>query len=601
MKYFAKEVLKGKELMFKKIYNIIAGIFKPAEEGGTPRHYRLLRRNIIIIMIGVTIMPLALMAIFNFYQYRASLKSEMFNPMNSLTNKTKHSFELFLEERLSTVRFIASAYTYEELLNKKNMNKIFRILKKEIGGFVDLGLINSDGILVSYAGPYSLLGKDYSQQSSFQEVLVKGKYISDVFMGHRKFPHIIISVQHLVADGKSCVLRATIDTDMFDKFIASMGVDHQSDAFLVNSKGILQTGSKYYGKVLEPCRLKIPPGGKGSYVIENVDQTGKEILIAFAAFSNADYKLVLVKPRAVVLKSWYTLKTEILVVFFGSAMLISMAIFKITNRMVKRIKRADARRAVAFRELQHNQKLSSIGRLAAGVAHEINNPLAIINEKAGLMNDLILYAEDFGQKEKFTGLIESILKSIDRCRTITHRLLGFARKVDMLIEPININNVINDVLGFLEREALLKKLDVRAMLSDKIKSIASDRGQLQQVFLNLITNAFAAVEEGGMINIKTMPEEKGGVIITVEDNGCGMSEEVIKHIFDPFFTTKKGTGTGLGLSITYGIIHKMGGDIKLRSEKGKGTLFTVMLPEQSEISPGTDEEKQNEGIEDTAD
>ena len=138
-------------------------------------------------MMVVTIVPLTFMAGINHHQYQASLKNEIINPVRVLVSKTKHSFELFLEERLSTVRFIVSTYSFAELSDAKTIGRIFRTLKTEFGGFIDLGLFDHNGIQVSYSGPYThFLGKDYSKQGWFEEARVRGTYISEVFMGYRE-------------------------------------------------------------------------------------------------------------------------------------------------------------------------------------------------------------------------------------------------------------------------------------------------------------------------------------------------------------------------------------------------------------------------------
>ncbi len=559
---------------------LTSGFFLQCDRIDSPVRYRYLRRNIIILMLLVTIVPLTFMAAINYHQYHSSLKTEIINPLHVLANKTRHSFELFLEERLSTVRFIASAYSFEELADEKTLNRVFRVLKTEFGGFVDLGLVDNQARMVSYAGLYELLGKDYSQQSWFHEVQLRGVYISDVFMGYRKFPHIAIAVQQFSEDEQSWVLRATIDTDKFENLIASMGLGPESDAFLINRESIFQTSSKFYGKVLEPCPFNTLPMTFGTQVIETVDPKGADILMASSRFEEQDYNLVIIKPRSVVLKSWYTLKSEIFFVFLVSVGLIVLFTLKLSGNLVKNLREADERRESAFRELEHTHKLSSIGRLAAGVAHEINNPLAIINEKAGLMKDLFSYGESVPQGGKFIELTDSILESVNRCKTITHRLLGFARRMEVQFEALNLNDVIIEVIGFLEKEALYKNIDIRLEFDDNLPQISSDRGQLHQVFLNIITNAIASIEENGYIIIRTWQEDGETHGASITDNGCGMSEETLRHIFEPFFTTKRGYGTGLGLPITYGIIKKLGGDIKAQSKLGEGTTFTIFVPTQ---------------------
>jgi len=559
----------------------------PADVEEPAVRYRLLRRNLIILMLLVTLVPFGLMAAFNYIQYRKALTGEIFEPLRIMANKTRHSFELFLAERLSAVNFIASAYSFEELSDERVLKHIFRVMKHEFKGFVDLGLIDSNGLQLGYVGPYELKGKDYRQQGWFHDVQVRGSYISDVFLGYRKFPHIAIAVQHMAESGKWWVLRATIETTIFDDLIASMGLAPQSDALLVNREGIVQTNSKFFGKVLDKCPVCTFPASREADVVELIDPHGRQVLVAYSQLVNSDFVLVVVKPKADVLKAWYTLKSELFYLVVGSVIVIILVVLRLTGQLVQRIRESERRRELAFREMEHSHKLSSIGRLAAGVAHEINNPMAIINEKAGLMKDLIEHGrEDFPRKDDFLTHIAAILRSVERCRGITHPLLGFARRMDVQVELLDLNEVIGEVIKFLENESLHRGLELKVATAENLPRIASDRGQLQQVFLNILNNAFAAVEDGGRVSITSREEDEDRVAVAIQDNGAGMSRETMEHIFEPFFTTKKVHGTGLGLSITYGIVKKLGGDIRVESELNVGTTFTVYLPKKSAWEAG---------------
>ncbi|WP_022663590.1 sensor histidine kinase [Desulfospira joergensenii] len=571
--------------MFKKLINSLFLI-----NGSPQEHYTILKRNFIIVMLVITTLPLATMVMINYFQYRSHLRTQIISPLYAMAEKTRHSFELFLDQHLATIRFISATYNYDDLNDEKNIRKILISLKKEWRGFVDIGLINGEGTLVSYAGPYSLVGKNYSEQISFQETQVKGKYISNVFMGHRKYPHIVIAVQHLSESGQSWIIRATVDTDFFDALISSMGLPRLTDAFLVNREGTLQTNSLYFGNTLENCNICLPrmtPSGTSRF--RELNDQKQDYIIVSSAFSIADYVLVIVQPQSVALKSWYALKTEMIVIFFISLFVIIFSILKMATVMVNRIRTSDENRETMLEELQHAQKLSSIGRLAAGVAHEINNPLAIINEKAGLMSDLIDLSKDFHQKTKFSGLTQSILDSVNRCRTITHRLLGFSKRIDIKIEEIDMNNIIHEVLAFMEKDILYRKIDISLNLSESLVLIQSDHGQIQQILINLLSNAFAAVEDLGRVEIQTENTVDNGIRVIISDNGCGMPKDVLKNIFDPFFSTKKEKGTGLGLSITYGIIKKLGGQISVDSQLGKGSVFTFNLPEKPNDLESTNE------------
>jgi len=230
--------------------------------------------------------------------------------------------------------------------------------------------------------------------------------------------------------------------------------------------------------------------------------------------------------------------------------------------------------------LQEADKLAAVGQLAGGVAHEINNPLAIINEKAGLLADMVEFSDNFTQGEKVLKIVESIISSVERAGAIIHRLLGFARPGEARMQTIDLGDLIQEVLGFLGKEAQYRNLALRVHIPEPAPTIESDRGQLQQVFLNIVNNAFSAVEDGGRIDISVDTPDADTVTATICDNGPGISEEDIAQIFEPFFT-RKTYGTGLGLSITYGIVQKLGGSISVKSKLGQGASFRVALPRRA--------------------
>ena len=233
------------------------------------------------------------------------------------------------------------------------------------------------------------------------------------------------------------------------------------------------------------------------------------------------------------------------------------------------------------------EKLAILGTFAAGVAHEINNPLAIINEKAGLMKDILEMSDNYKHKTRFLNLLDAIFESVNRCRRVTHRILGFARKTEVSIEIFDINDIIKHSTVFLEKEILYKNIRLELNLKENLPKVRSDKGQLQQVFLNVIKNAIDAVENGGIVAVSTDIKDENMVKVSIKDNGHGISDEDLKHMFEPFYTTKeKGKGTGLGLSITYGIVKNLGGDILVESEVNKGTTFIVEIPTNSELAKG---------------
>lgn len=317
------------------------------------------------------------------------------------------------------------------------------------------------------------------------------------------------------------------------------------------------------------------------------DEVSGDVILGATRVWGSPWTLVSFMKPTTLERIFSMLKREILAVYL---IIVFVAIgvwmnYRTTHSIVDRIRDTEKAREEAITHSEHSAKLASIGRLATGVAHEINNPLAIINEKAGLIKDLFeMYPESSGCQREFLPLVNAISESVNRCRTITHRLLGFARRMDISIELINVNDVVREVVGFLERELAVRSIRLELNLDENIPQIESDRGLLQQVFLNIANNAIDAVSDGGEIVVSSMPENGSGLKVVIRDNGAGIPKEVLKHIFEPFFTTKqKGKGTGLGLSLSYGIIKRLGGTIEVDSFVDKGTAFTITLPLAAEV------------------
>jgi two-component system NtrC family sensor kinase len=553
--------------------------------GEGPERYDLLRKNFVLIVCATAIIPLLLMAAINYYQYQSALKEEIVKPLRRLVTSTKHSLELFLSERESTLRLLIRERSFEELGNQARLNFIFQSLRAEFPEFVDLGLIDSSGLQRSYAGPYELKGKNYRDQDWFQEVQLRGVYVSNVFLGYRKFPHFVIAIKRDTVEGDFYVLRATIDTEKFNQLISTITLRPGSDIFLIDRQGVLQTPSRAHGKVLDKIPLAVPPMSQEAVITRTKDEHG-EHLLGYAYLRGANFILVLIKEPGEVMAGWFTLKSELLLVLVVSVVVIFLVSLRVTGLLVGRIREADQKRESCYIEVEHTSKLASLGRLAAGVAHEINNPLAIINEKAGLLKDLVELPKQNHDREKLLSQVDSILRSVNRCREITHRLLGFAKRMDVKIETIHLNELLQEVLGFLEKEAFHRDIKVNFNLAPNLIPIAHDRGQLQQVFLNIINNAFEAVADGGSITITTKENETdpSTVEVTIADDGRGIHPDDLKHVFDPFYSRGKEQGTGLGLSISYGIVAKCGGDIRVESKVGKGSTFTVVLPRKCQMA-----------------
>jgi two-component system NtrC family sensor kinase len=229
------------------------------------------------------------------------------------------------------------------------------------------------------------------------------------------------------------------------------------------------------------------------------------------------------------------------------------------------------------------ERLTSLGQIAAGVAHEINNPLTGVLTYIQIMLNKLKAQKPIGSEE--LGKKLSVMgKETERCTRIIKSLLDFARQTQPSIRSIDLNRVIENSLTMLTYQAQLSNVKIVKEFASDVSNIEADPDQLQQVFTNIILNAIDAMPKGGSLIITTLHNaSKGQVGIQFRDTGIGISPENLKRLFTPFFTTKeKGKGIGLGLAVCYGIIQRHGGEIKVESQTGQGTTFTIWLKERQE-------------------
>lgn len=527
----------------------------------------------------VSLVPIAILFMFTYMLENKAIKNENHLHTIRLTSNTRRTLTYFFEERLDALRFISQEEKFENLNNPNSLSDILRNLQRGFGGFIDLGLIDESGLQTNYVGPFDLKNRNYRDQKWFANCIEKGSYLSEVFLGYRKLPHIIIALKHPINKESFYILRATLDIKKLIQILSSFEPSERSEAFICNREGRLQTPSRFYGNLLERIDLPIPEFSKYSQVMEAVDKAGRPILIGYAYIENSPYILMLAKRSEEIMKGWYSLRKEINWVFGISVLATLIVVLGISTFMVNKIFDADQKRLRAMERLESSSRLISIGRLAAGVAHEINNPLAVIGENAGLIEDIFKLKKEYQGDRQLQELVAAVLESVERCGEITKQLLEFARHFETRIEAIHLKKTIAGVLSFLVKEASYRNIIINIDIPDDFPLIHSDLGSLQQIFLNLINNAFQAMDKGGRLDILGTKPAEGYVRISIRDNGCGIPEEDQKEIFEPFFTTKgmRG-GTGLGLSITFGLVRKLKGEISVDSKIGEGSTFTVTLP-----------------------
>lgn len=554
-------------------------------------YYKSLTRKMILTVIIVSFTPLILVSGAILFQFHVSYHEKVAAHLEELVQKHKQNIDYFLNEKLGDIRFLAQCPQCEDLHEESFLEQQLATLQQELDPvFVDIGLVDEKGQQIAYAGPFQLREAQYSEAEWFKKAIQSEYFISDVFLGLRGLPHFIVAVRKKF-HGTTWILRATIDFMSFNNLVENVRIGKTGFAFILNRQGEFQTqllrdvlpSSNTYMTLLK----NISKNQDKIHIVEAVDDYGKKNIYASAFLKNGDWMLVCQQNKSDAFSDLYRAKKIAGLIFLLGGLVIITIAFLLSRRMVSYIALADREKDLMNQQVIETGKLATVGELAAGIAHEINNPVAIMVEEAGWMEDL-LEEEEFRESENLDEF-ERALKQINtqgkRCKEITHKLLSFARKTDSRIQVVQMNDLINDAIGLAEQSARYSKIVINANLAENLPFIQASQTEIQQVFLNLINNAVDAMHSkgGGVIDI-TSRLDGNTIVVDFVDNGPGIPRDNLGRIFDPFFTTKQvGKGTGLGLSICYGIIKRMGGEVNVESVINKGTTFSICIPVPKEL------------------
>lgn len=549
------------------------------------QYYRTLTRMIVVLMISISIVPLIFMGGITIYYYSQSLKKNTIVYLEAIVNKHKIHIDAFLEEKLADIQTLVDLSTVEQLLDSSFLRGRLETLQNRYGDFVDLGVVDNRGNQRAYAGPFRLEYARYYDADWFKKAMTKEYFISDVFLGIRGLPHFIIAIKTKDNEGRIWIVRTTIDIEKFTSRVENIKIGKTGHAFILSRNGEFQTNPKFKDKedinFVYSILKDESPEVSGVSVVETEKAKGKRVIYAISFLKNREWMLICKQDSADAFSSLYHVRKLVISISFLSLFSILLISFFLAKKIVGRMEEVDRERVKMHEQIIEAGKLASIGELAAGIAHEVNNPVAIMVEEAGWMEDLLEEGELQSRDTlyEFRRALKQIRAQGIRCKQITHKLLSFARKTDSKLYNLNLNELIEEVVGLSQRTARYRNIKIETKLSPDIPPITASPSEIQQVLLNLINNAIDAIgKDGGVVIIITHVDD-GFVVVDVSDTGRGIPQADIQRIFDPFFTTKPvGKGTGLGLSICYGIIDRMGGRISVNSAPGKGTTFHVRLP-----------------------
>ncbi len=541
--------------------------------------YKQFRFAMLIAISIIALIPSTILAILGYYQYLNLAQQQSNIRIHWHLQHNTDQLQDFIISLKNKIRSLAQQIASNHFETPEQLKDFFKTLQHEEKQLINLDLINiqKEALLPPFQ---NILSQDsYVNSLWFQQALSQGIAVGVNQIKIGKPPCFIIAVRQTLKSQQAVfLLKAELDWGALEHFLQDINMNAMEDIFLIDTNGNLQSPSVYFGNRQSHFPIS-SPSDKTQFTTKNISWGMHKIFYATTPISGTPWILVLVKDGPVKKKDWMTFQLSLLLIFLAYAIGSFFIIHQLVKLLTIRIRESDTKRMALLNEVGHTNRLATIGKFAAGVAHEINNPLAVIDQKAGLIDDLIDFSEDFDNKKKYKDTLKGIHSSVERCKVITHRLLGFARKMDSINEILNINSIIKEVMGFLEKDALFSHITFNMQLDEDLPETWSDKGQLQQIFLNIITNSLDAIGKNGLINISTTLVKKDRILVEIKDNGPGIEPHIMEHIFDPFFTTKEtGKGTGLGLSITYGLVKKLKGDIKVFSKVGEGVSFYIYLP-----------------------
>ena len=547
------------------------------------KEYNVLKWKIIAAILSFSLIPLIVVGWFIYSQFSTSYQAKINENILSMAESRRKSLDLFFEERVTQLATLAHSHRFSSLINEDFLLGIFNTMQARSKSYIDLGVIDQNGDHIAYVGPHKdLRGLNYKNEDWFAATMSSGSYISDVFMGFRSVPHMIIAVMVREKD-MTWILRATINLDIIERVVRSAQTGQYGDAFIINRQNILQTNPRFVGSILEKPVCPCPDFSKTiSTRVEETKCENENYIFASAAVNTTNWVLVVMESPQEQLSALLRAREKAEVLLILGVLIIFGGTYMVARSFMGKLVRMAKEKALSDEMCFQSNKMAALGKMAAGLAHEVNNPLAVIGEKAGWVKDL-LKKESMPEGPHIREIADSINKieyHVDRARKVTHRLLGFARRMEPVMEQVDINKLVNETVSFFSNDVLFRNIKIITELDSNLPLVTTDSSQLQQVFLNIINNSVDAVDREGWIKISsTVDRIFNKVEIAFEDNGPGIEQENLSQIFDPFFTTKEpGKGTGLGLSISYQIIEYLGGKIDVESPRGEGTKFTLSLP-----------------------
>jgi two-component system NtrC family sensor kinase len=536
----------------------------------------------IVLLVLASLIPLSFISAGAWIVFGRIISQKSEDHLQTIVRDHAATVDLFLQERLMALDLVARSATRDQIVAPGELLRVFTNLNASYtNSFLDLGVIDRDGAHLAYEGPYDLLEQNYAGSSWFEHVAQEGTYISDVFLGARRVPHFIMAVRKDRPEGGFWILRATINSETFTSLVAQGRLGVTGDCFLLDRQGRFQTPPAGSGNVLDPSDVRMDALASGSEIETFGDRTadGRSIIRTVKWIKRGDWLLVAQQEKAEVRGPFRAAMAKGMGVFAAGVLIIALAAELSTRYLFRLIERTTMQKEKLNLQLLQATKLASLGELATGLAHEINNPLAIIATEQTNISDLLgMQKEMNAELEEMLDSVSMTKKQVMRCKEITQKMLQFGRQHTSAGAEIDPGPQLREIVKLMKPQARVNNIELCLELEGDRPRIYIDATELQQLVVNMITNAIGAISGGGAIVVSGY-RESNRYVVAVEDTGPGVPAELREKIFEPFFTTKPvGKGTGLGLAVCYGIATKWRGKIGLEGGPGAGALFVMEFP-----------------------
>ncbi len=547
----------------------------PTENPGIPSP-RPMSGQLTVLGILVAILPLLCLGILILF-HDAAYREKSTTLLSERVLRNAQSLDAFLREKIANLQQEA-ATPVEELSKGSHLRDRLHVLQGSYPGvYLGLELLDAQGKVLARAGQS---GADHADAAWLQLALGRPFVLGPP--PSAQSPEFFVTVR--ITSGRQVwLLRAQLDPGQIEAKMRAFHPGGAGGAFILGPGGEVHGPSSsttaLSAATISTLGQQIFPENK-PVLVESADTAGTMTIHACAPLTTISGILVFHQPKKALLRPLYIARAVAgAVTALGMAGIV-VTITAMSRRMQQRLRKAELLQQQMQQQVVEAGKLAAIGEMAAGIAHEINNPLAIMMENAGWIQDLFKSEETNAEDmDEIQASLRTIVTQGHRCKEITHKLLSFARKTDNTVRVVQINALLEDIAGFARQKAKYSGVTIQTNLGPGVPEINASPTEVQQVILNLVNNAIDAIKrDNGTVRVQSRMDGEF-VAIDVADNGEGISEEHLARIFEPFFTTKpQGKGTGLGLAICRDIVVGMGGAISVDSVPGQGSTFHVRLP-----------------------